>query len=191
MATTRPVNADVPATVKHDSVARSATTYGSGDVSPLGELPSRTDRSEKKPNRRCKEKLENIQPLIIISSPSTVTLYTGSSLFINEVSLPKVEYFPTQATTLPFVMSNFEPWQGQVTMVACKVPSLREHPKWVHLSPIAWNASPTLATNTALPSISARFGRPSRNSDIFNLAFAIVTPPNKDETTVAVALRSV
>lgn len=42
---TRPVNADVPATVKHDSVAYS--TYESGDVSPLGELPSRTERSEK------------------------------------------------------------------------------------------------------------------------------------------------
>ena len=42
-----------------------------------------------------------------------------------------------EATTLPVVISNFEPWQGQVMIVASSVPLLSEHPRWVHLSPIA------------------------------------------------------
>ena len=33
---------------------------------------------------------------------------------------------PTQATTLPVVISNFEPWQGQVMMVASSVPLLSQ-----------------------------------------------------------------
>ena len=57
--------------------------------------------------------------------------------FMNEVSPPRMGCLPTLVTTLPVVISNFEPWQGQVIIAASSVPLLSEHPRCVHLPPIA------------------------------------------------------